>query len=156
MTKLKKNPAIWVYVICAVLLLALVVTQFLPFWTADEDSSSISGLLWLASSHKGVNTMIVKSMGGALTLSNFAWAPALVLVLSVLGIVLCALRFKAAILVALVALLSGLVGMYQYLAMPIFQIGANWTLHLVASILVVVGALASLALVILAKIKKAK
>jgi len=156
MTKLKNNPAIWVYVICAVLLLALVVTQFLPFWTADEDSSSISGLLWLANSHKGVNTMIVKSMGGALTLSNFAWAPALVLVLSVLGIVLCALRFKAAILVALVALLSGLVGMYQYLAMPIFQIGANWTLHLVASILVVVGALASLALVILAKIKKAK
>lgn len=156
MTKLKQNPAIWVYVICAVLLLALVVTQFLPFWTAEEDTSSISGLLWLANSHKGVNTMAVKSIGGALTLTNFAWTPALVLVLSVLGIVLCALRFKVSILVAIVALLSGLIGMYQYLAVPIFQAGANWMLHLVISIAVVIGALGSLAIAIVAKIKKAK
>lgn len=147
MSKQKVKLVPWINILCAVLLLAVLVTQFLPFWTVEEDTSSISGYLWLANSHKVLGKQMTTWLGGATTLSNFAGMPALLFVLCVLGIALSALRIRS-LLVSIVALLAGVVGTYQYLAMPIFQTGANWQLHLVFSILVLVGAVVSLGYVI--------
>ena len=49
-------------VVCAVLLLALVVCQFMPFWTAEEESVSIQKCVWFPQECKDITKMLDKTV----------------------------------------------------------------------------------------------
>ena len=69
--------------------------------------------------------------------------PILVLVSGAVGIVLCIIKAKSA-LVSLLPAICGISGIWGFLAVPAFQLGSNWVVSLVLCIAVLLVSLVSL------------
>ena len=154
--------------VCAILLVLLFATQFLPFWncTADckdhkdiEKTVSIAEYVWLPDHHKpitkGMSDVYMEAHGEDFTredgkkfkfeLNDIA-APLVVMFAgSVVGAVLCVMYSKR-MLPAFIPLLVGGIGVYWYLTCPAMQIGQNWVLHLILAVLTLVAALMTIVL----------
>ena len=143
---MKNYSRIFNYV-CAVLMLLLLITQFLPFWSCDctkacdgGDVLSISDYVWFPSDHKQGLTKDIGKVVDDFEVNDVVLTPVLILAASVLGIVFCTLKAKNP-LMGIFPFIAGLAGTIGYLTDPVLQMGQNWQLHLVASILVLVGSL---------------
>ena len=151
---------------CAIMLVLLFATQFLPFWncTVDckdhkevEKTVSIAEYVWLPDHHKpitkGMTDAYMEAYGEDFMRENgkkFKFelndivAPLVVMFAgSVVGAVLCVMYSKR-MLPAFIPLLVGSIGVYWYLTCPAMQIGENWILHLIIAALTSVVALVSI------------
>ena len=161
--------------VCAILLVLLFATQFLPFWncTADckdhkdiEKTVSIAEYVWHPDHHKpitkGMTDVYMEAHGEDFTredgkkfkfeLNDIA-APLVVMFAgSVVGAVLCVMYSKR-ILPALIPFVVGSIGVYWYLTCPAMQVGQNWMLHMGIAILTTIAALAAIVVHILDKLK---
>ena len=119
--------------ICVVLMLVILVFQFLPFWHYSTEEESF-----------------------ATSIQTYIWFPGecriLVLVSGAVGIVLCLIKAKSAI-VSLLPAICGISGIWGFLSTPAFQLGSNWVVSLVLCIAVLLVSLVSL--LTLAKKEKA-
>lgn len=143
--KNKKQIAKYISFAVAVLMLALLVMQFLPFWSVEEDTVSIGGYIWMPNEHKN----LTKSFRAELDDKKFdpvriALWPVLTLVLGAIGIVMCLLK-RGSTPSFLLSIGCGLASTLGFLN-PLFQLGANWQIHLVVSILVLAAGIAGLVL----------
>lgn len=138
-------------VVCAVLLLALVVCQFMPFWTAEEESVSIQKCVWLPQECKDITKMLDKTV--EVEINDIVLMPVVVLVSGVVGAFFCAVQPKK-IWAAICPLACGIVGSYGYLTMPAFQLGSMWILHLLLSILILLLGVVIAILLVKEKVSK--
>ena len=152
--------------VCALLLLAALIMQFLPFWTCSgckthkdvEQGVSIAEYLWLPKHHTPVTNELTEmyrdlygpdyrdpATGKKLTFTADFILPSILTVFlgSIVGIVFCVLKRKK-FFVAVLPLIVGLAGLLGHLFYPALTIGQNTGLYVVVFIVVTVVAAASL------------
>lgn len=153
---MKKNNLVLISnIISTVLILLLVATQFLPFWSCtgcknhEDKMISISDYLWQTKKHTPVTNKMTEVyqnyFGGSLKDGDGkAWKfeandvvtiPLIAVITGVIAIVGLILKPKK-ILSTLAACIGGAVGVVGYLSNLALQAGQNWVLHLVVAIIV--------------------
>ena len=147
---MKTNIVKYLSFALAIVILALLVMQFLPFWTTEKETVSINDYLWMPNEHKSVTKLFKAELDDKKfdPIKIVLW-PVLTLVLGVAGIILCLIK-KDTLLPYLMTILCGLAGMLTYLTNPVYQWGANWIVHLIVAIVVLVAGVAGLVLKLLA------
>ena len=126
----------------------LVILHFMPFWSYDGMSTSIQSYIWFPTEHTALEAYIVGQIGGEYNINSIIWMPIIVILSTIAGIVLGIIKSED-LLASVVPLGCGLVGVWGYLTKPVFQLGTNWTLHLVVCVAMV--AIAVLKIIFLAK-----
>lgn len=159
--------------ISAVLLVLLLVTQFLPFYTcencknSEDGTESISSYVWFPDKHRPITNelnKVYKEVYGddyvrengkkfKFNANDMALTPVVLFVAAVVGIVMCLIKSHK-FWVTLLPLVSGGVGAWGYLTSPALQVGRNWVLHLVAALVVAVWALVPLVLEVMKAVKE--
>lgn len=132
-------------VVCAVLMLALLVCQFVPFWTVPEtgESVSISRYIWFPDECDDLEDYLQTAVHEDFTVNELVLQPVLMLALSALGAALCFIkRDSTPVLIAPIA--CGLIGIWGYLAQPALQLGGGWVIHLTICIAMAAVAAAGL------------
>ena len=147
---MKTNIVKYLSFALAIVILALLVMQFLPFWSTEKETVSINDYLWMPNEHKSVTKLFKAELDDKKfdPIKIVLW-PVLTLVLGVAGIILCFIK-KDTLLPYLMTILCGLAGMLTYLTNPVYQWGANWIVHLIVAIVVLVAGVAGLVLKLLA------
>ena len=144
--------------ICVVLMLVILVFQFLPFWhySTEEESfaTSIQTYIWFPGECRDLDDYLAEQTGNEdIEAGQILGMPILVLVSGAVGIVLCLIKAKSAI-VSLLPAICGISGIWGFLSTPAFQLGSNWVVSLVLCIAVLLVSLVSL--LTLAKKEKAQ
>lgn len=132
--------------ICVGLMALMLVLQFLPFWSAGDQSVSINGFVWFPS-HYSELEKIFSGANSAYDINNLVGMPILQMVAAILGIILCLTKADLG-LTALLPAVCGLAGILCYVK-PEMQLGAGWMLHLLVSVVMLAMALAALVLMLL-------
>lgn len=144
-------------IICAVLMLALMVCQFVvPFWSgAEGETASIQGFAWLCEEdqYDWLSDMMKDTYGREYR--NEIWPmPFLCLLLSIFGIIFCAIKSQN-VLMSVFPLACGIVGAYGYLIKPMYQAGNLQVLHLVLCFAISAAALGAIVAAAVKAVKKA-
>lgn len=134
-------------IVCALLILALLVCQVMPFWSIEDHTSSIQGYVWFPSDHNALTNHFSAEVSADYVINDIILMPIVVLAAGVLGVFFCFSKSDR-VWTALFPLLCGLFGVYGYLAKPVFQMGSLWQLHLVLCIAMTAAAVVSLVLYI--------
>lgn len=143
-------------IICTVLCLALVVTQFLPFWTAEvevkneagekvvqQETLSVWGFLSFPENdvQKEFTDYFVSSLGeDGYTINGTAGVACMILAFSVLTVIFTILKSDK-VWTFVFPLVCGISGVYGYLTQGVFQMGNLWILPLILSAVIAVVAL---------------
>ena len=142
-------------------MLALLITQFLPFWPCKDCEecadgvASISDYIWFPSHHKSVTTFMQGIYGKDFAIGDIALFPVLILASSVLTIVFCTLKAHKS-LMALIPFIGGISGVVGYLITPALQAGPNWIIALVLAALVLLCSMVALSQPIVNHVLKKK
>lgn len=159
-TKFKLNLTQIIGIVCLALMIALLVTQFLPYWTIGEDTTlSISEYTWFnyKKEYKSfINEMKTQLVDAQLmsadeealkklVINDFVYPPVFLLLVSAFGIVFSAIKLGKPLGMGF-SLAVGCIGIWMYTSHPIYQLGANWQLHFGLSI--ALTALAALNIII--------
>lgn len=144
--------------VCAVLLLATLIMQFLPFWTCPgckthkdvEKGVSIAEYLWLPKHHSPVTSELTEmyrniyghdyidpATGKKLTFKADYIMPAMLTVFigSIAGIA-GSILYRKKFFVATIPMIVGFMGLIGHLSYPALTIGQNAGLHIILSIVV--------------------
>lgn len=129
-------------IICAALMLALIVCQFMPFWaTANTgDEISIQEYTWLPHHNKDLDKDFKANFGKDYGINDVVLMPIVALVIGGLGIAFSVLFTKKCVIM-ICPLLVGALATYEYLTNPAFQMNAMWQLHLVLGIGILLGSI---------------
>ena len=150
-----KNYARILNYVCVVLMLVLLVTQFLPFWSCEkcEDGvASISDYTWFPNDHKPITTEMKEIYGRDYLVTDVVLTSILILVASGLGIFFC-IKDARKPLSAIFPLAAGLCGVVGYLTTPGLQTGENWVIHVAVAAVLAVCALGALSQLIVNLVK---
>ena len=125
----------WMQISCAVMLAALIMLQFAPFWQVGDEagsSASINAYVWFPENNKDVGKYLEGAIEG-FTINSIVPANVLVWVLGVAGVILACVQ-NGHVVTSLVHLAAGACGAWGYLTLPALQLGSGWGLHLVLCI----------------------
>lgn len=123
-----------------VLMLAMLVCQFLPFWAVGEEQFSMQEYTWFTWNCAELTDYLGDTVDPDFMVKDVVLVPFVMLFGCVLGSIFCLLKRKNAG-IATIPLCVGAIGVWGYLTNPAFQLGALWQVHLVLCILMVVVAL---------------
>lgn len=157
-------------IIVSVLMLALIVMLFMPYWHTGTQSVSINGYTWMPDNYpelqeyfvedaidKGLlevddpNDYVVEDEA-KLLINGIVTAPVMILVLGVLTVVMCCIKSKS-VFASVVALVTGGIGGYRFATNAQLAYGS---LHTVMLVLLIAAAVVGLAGVVIAIVAKAK
>lgn len=152
-------------IVCAVVLVAFFLVQFLPFWTYTtiegsdktaaligltveegeevEKTISLAQYLWFTEEHEDLfgHWKRMKDFdGNPLTQNEIVVMPFLCTLLVILGTFFCLWKNDKT-WTCLFALIVGVYATITYLTTPILQTGHTWIVHLIVSIIVLLGSL---------------
>ncbi len=127
----------------AAMMLIMLVVQFLPFWSANEDTVSVMGYVALPKAHTGINkffqNMFKTDFGIKFSMKYIYPMPVVVFFSCILGIFMC-VKTYGKFLSFVLPTVAGIYGAQGYLLNIVFRYGMNWQLHLIVCILLsVVG-----------------
>lgn len=171
-TKFKLSAMQIIGIVCLLLMIALVVSQFLPYWTfinkaKETQTLSIFNYIMFPSDKayksafiKDMKTQLVDSglLDAAsdavkkLSVNDFAYPHAILMLVSLFGIAFGPFKLGKPLGVAF-NLAVGVLGVYQYFSHPIYQLGQNWYLGLIFAALLTVLSIVNVVLLILKKMK---
>ena len=135
--KKKFSAATLCSILCGILMLALVILQFTPFWSANGDSASLQGMTWFPGAHNVLDTYFQTELRNDYSLNSLVLPTICILVLGVAGCVMYVIKPQAAGN-GWFALGCGISGLWGYLFMPVYQLGSGWILPLILSCLCIV------------------
>jgi hypothetical protein len=139
------------------LMLALLVMQFVPFWTEGDGTATISDYIWFPREHKELNNSLKEVFGKDYRINQYLIGPITLLVSAAAGIVFSVLK-RGKLNSFLLPLVCGLAGYTTYFTYAPYKLGANWIVHASLSIAVlavaVIGIAVSLFFIIKSKAKK--
>lgn len=131
-------------VVCAVLMLALLVCQFIPFWNLDGREASIGGYIWLESHYDGFTAYFQEWLNdGDFYSGSIVGVNVILMLACAAGIVFC-IKNSEELWPIVFPAACGILGLYQYLAIPVFQLGSNCGIHLAICIATLVMAFIAL------------
>lgn len=155
MKKSKTSLAALVNLGNALVMLAMIVMLFVPYWaveTTNDDGSvetgaSIAKYVFLPTYNPEIEDYLEDELGGeAIVINDEVGTPILLLVLGAFGVIfqlLAMKKRKTSYAPSILALPFGIAGVYGYLTRPIFKIGSLWPVHIalcaVALVLGLVG-----------------
>lgn len=122
-------------IVCAVLMLALLICQFMPFWhfgETGEETASIQGYVWFPSDHGDLEKYL-ETINPDHDINDVLLMPILELALCAVGFCLCLIKANVAWMSAF-PVAAGLIGIWGYLGKVVFRAGGNWVLHLILCI----------------------
>lgn len=137
--------------ICVALCLALIVTQFLPFWSAEvsvknadgdevtqQETLSIWGFLSFPENdvQKQFATNFSSTYGEEYNINDVAATACLILALGLLTAIFVILKPNK-VWTFMFPLACGISGVFGYLTQPVLQSGSLWILHLILCALIV-------------------
>lgn len=129
---------------CAVLMLALLICQFVPFWSLGDQQASIGGYIWFPEHHGDLTAHFQKTLNDrAFDAGDIVGTNIMIIVASVIGVIFCLKNAEDA-WPAIFPAVCGIAGLYGCIAKPVFRLGAMWPLHLVLSIVMLALAVVSL------------
>ena len=117
--------------VSALLMVALLVCQFLPYWHYGEGNataSSIYGYVWFPHQQEGLSDYLLSQDAGHY-INDVAWPVVGMLVICVAGVLLCLWKRRSA-LSGIWPMAGGIVGLWFYLSVPVMRIGSGWWMHL--------------------------
>lgn len=138
--------------LCALLLLVMIATQFLPFWSVEGQSVSISSYVWVPENYKSLTAGLRDQVGnedftaGDLVLTNLG-----IMLLSIAGIVFC-LSAADKFWPLLISAAAGLVAIFGYSSQTALHFGGYWGMHLIPAALVLALSVCGVVLVLTKKI----
>lgn len=128
-------------IVCAVLMFALLICQFVPFWNLDGETSSIGGYVWFPDDHSTFTSHFQETLNdGDFYSGSIAGINVLIMLACVAGVVFCIKNLEDFWPVVF-PVACGILGLYQYLAISVFRLGNNWGIHLVICIAMLVMAI---------------
>lgn len=128
-------------VVCAVLMLALLICQLVPFWSLEGREVSIGGYVWFVSDHGDLTAYFQEWLGnGDFDAGSIAGIDTIIIVACVIGLIFC-LKNNEDIWPVIFPAVCGILGLYQYITFPVFQLGNNWGFHLAICIAMLVMAI---------------
>lgn len=130
-------------IICLVLMLALLVCQFLPFWTVGEKQVSVQGYTWITWEHEDLTDSFVDTFGKDYMVKDMVLTPVVVLAGVIIAAIFCIRKLKKPG-VGILPFLVGVLSIWGYLSTPVLQMGMLWQLHLALSIAMTVVSLVPL------------
>ena len=142
--------------ISVALMVILLVTQFLPFWTADkcekcpDGTTSISEYVWFPDDHKDITTMMKGRdlYGKDFVVGDIVLTTVIIVAATILSLYFC-LRYAYKPMMGIFPFLGGLGAVFGYLTQPGLQIGNLWFVHLaVAALAMICGGTAISQLVV--------
>lgn len=163
--KSKMAPATICNIVCAVLLVVFFACQFLPYWTyttiegADktaailgiateegtevEKTISLAEYVWLTEEHEdlfGTWKKMEDPNGNAFVQNDLVSMPFICTLLVIAGVVFCLWKNDRT-WTCLFSLIAGIYATYSYLTVPVLKTGHTWMIHLIVSIVLLVGSL---------------
>lgn len=149
--------------ICAAFALAMIVTQFLPFWgcygcknCAEGALISVNQYVWFANDHKyGLTDVLSNYYIPGFRAMDVVAICAFMQLASVFTILFAALRPQR-LLATSFCLVAGIIGVVGYLTSPAYQLGQLWIVHLIIAACGLLAALGSMAWSFAHAYKKAK
>ncbi len=159
-------------IVCLLLMITLVVTQFLPYWTFGKDNTTVSIAYYNWFPNEKVftsqrpafladiknqladaglmdtNTDAWKKLG----INDFVYPHALLMLVSLFGFIFCPFKLGKPLGLAF-SLACGGLGVWMHLCHPIYRLGPTWGLGLGISIALTVLALLNIVLAITKALK---
>ena len=136
--------------ICAAFSIAMIVTQFLPFWECqqcrtcgDAGIISVNEYVWFPLNHKYGLTRVLKQLIPGFAAMDVTGTCAFLQVASLLSIVFAVLKPKK-LTSAVFCIAGGVIGIVGYLTGPAYLLSRTWMIHAVifaCAILAGVGSL---------------
>lgn len=128
-------------VVCVLLMVAMFVLQFIPFWsipgeTAEDDISlSISEYVWFPTENGDLTDYLEDEIDDY-TVNSIVLPCVVLLVAPFLTAVIFLINKDNLVVPALTAI-AGIIGVWGFLAKPALQYGSIWPVYLVLSILMI-------------------
>lgn len=125
--------------LCVALMLALILIQFVPYWTLEEESVSMAELIWFPKEHSDFTKYFKKEIVKDFKMNGLVPMPILSMAAAGIGIVVCLFKNKSWGS-ALLPLISGGAMAYALMNHPVQKIGIHCNTFLILSIVTVVVA----------------
>ena len=138
-----------------VLMLALLVMQFVPFWTEGDGTASISDYIWFPREHKELNNALKAEFRKDYRINQYLVGPIALLVSAVAGILFSVLK-RGKLNAFLLPLICGLAGYITYFTYAPYKLGSNWIVHAVLSVAILAVAVIGVAVSLFFTIKNKK
>ena len=140
----QKHVSVGNYV-CAALTLILMVCMFVPFWTVAEtgETYSIGTYVGFPQDNPELLSYLETSVGESYSINSVVIAPAMIIALGAVGVLLCLIKNKLAVCAAVPAV-TGAIGVWGYLSQTALQLGAGWALHLILCVALLVAGVATI------------
>lgn len=168
MAKTKINITQIIGIVCLVVMLGLIVTQFLPYWTIGEgeDSTELSVLDYTWFNYEKEYKSFIKDMKEQikdaglmdvkddsfkkLGINDFVYPAAVLSIVALFAVVFCPFKLGKPLGIAF-NLAVGCIGIWMYLSHPIYKLGSLWMVGLIISLVLAVLSLANAVLYIIKK-----
>lgn len=127
-------------IVCAVLMLAVLVLQYMPYWSFDTDSSSIADYLWWPDHHKALTKELRGILGRDFEVRLIAPMPLIVLLAGILGMIVCVWK-PGKVGSFIFPLIAGATAVIGFLTVPAFSLGSTYIVQIVVSALLIITAI---------------
>lgn len=155
---MKKYGALIRNIIFAILVIAILVCQFVPFWRSGEpvaDQASLIGMTGRQYKHEKMIERMDQGIPGGFSYLDISTPVLLTIAFSALA-ALCALKNSNAIFKGLVGFVPAIAGIYLSLKVPAYTQGQLGTAIFVLDILLIVVAIFDIVMYIVNKIAESK
>ena len=168
MAKSKINITQIIGIVCLVVMLGLIVTQFMPYWTMEDGTElSVLGYTWFnyqkdyKSFIKDMKAQIqdaglmdikddaFKKMG----INDFVYPAAILSIVALFACVFCPFKLGKPLGIAF-NLAVGCIGVWMYLCHPIYKLGSLWLIGLIISLVLAGLSLANAVIYIVRKVNR--
>ena len=118
-----------------ILMLAIIVLQFLPFWNIDGKQISVAAYMWWPEKNKELTEFMRTTLGNStFDVRNILNEGFVQILTAVLGIFWYLTR-KNDFWTVVVPVICSVVGIWAYVMNPAFRYGGNWILQLVLNVI---------------------
>ena len=121
-------------------MLAVLVLQYIPYWSFSTDSSSIADYIWWPDHHKALTKEIRGILGRDFEVRLIVPMPLIVLLTSILGMIVCVLK-PGKVGSFIFPLIAGVTAIIGFLTVPAFSLGSTYIVQIVVSALLVIAAI---------------
>lgn len=125
--------------LCVALMLALIIIQFVPYWTVEEETVSMAEMIWFPTEHKDITKVWkkeMKALDSEFKMNGLVPMPILSMAAAGIGIFVCLFKNKSWGS-ALLPIISGGAMAYALMIHPIQKTGLHCQTFLILSIVTV-------------------
>ena len=116
-------------IVSLLLLVAILVCQFLPFWTVGDKQVSIQEYTWITWEQDDLTDSFEDTFGKDYMVKDLVLTPFAIVAGVILAAIFCLKNLKKSG-AAFIPFIVGVIGIVGYLTVPILMMGQLWQLHL--------------------------